>query len=148
MSGHRCETGSTRKAVVLAAGAGSRMRRSDHDRIGPGNREAAREGLKGLIRFHDRPFIDYVIQSLIEAGLDDICLVISSARNRLWEYYEAMAEVLTGAGLAFATQEEPLGTRSQRKPPSSNSFTIQAARITRMMVRNNVILSGSKLRLE
>jgi len=110
MSSHQREGHDTRKAVVLAAGAGSRMRRSDHDRIDPGNREAVRGGLKGLIRFHDRPFIDYVIQSLIDAGLDDICLVISTDRNRLWDYYEAMAEVMTGGRLTFATQDVPRGT--------------------------------------
>ncbi len=110
MSSSQHESRSTRKAVILAAGAGSRMRRGDPDLIDPENREAAREGLKGLIRFHDRPFIDYVIQYLIDAGLDDICLVISAARNRLWDYYEALAEALTEAELVFAIQDEPLGT--------------------------------------
>ncbi len=110
MSTSRDDDCSTRKAVILAAGAGSRMRRSSPEVLDHGNREAVRDGLKGMIRFHNRPFLDYAIQLLIDSGLDDLCLVVSEHRSMLNEYYEAMANAMTESRLCFAVQHEPLGT--------------------------------------
>ncbi|MFC1628737.1 sugar phosphate nucleotidyltransferase [Gemmatimonadota bacterium] len=101
---------STRKAVILAAGAGSRMRRGSPDVLDKDNRGAIRDGLKGMIRFHNRPFLDYALQLLVDAGLDDLCLVVSGQRSMLNEYYETMAGAMTGSRLSFAVQHEPLGT--------------------------------------
>ena len=110
MSSRPSEDRSTRKAVILAAGAGSRMRRSCPDGLEGENREAVRDGLKGMIRFHGRPFLDYAIQLLIDAELDDLCLVVSGHRSSLNEYYEEMAGAMTESQLSFAIQHEPLGT--------------------------------------
>jgi len=110
MSTRSIEDRSTRKAVILAAGAGSRMRRGSPEVLDLENREAVRDGLKGMIRFHDRPFLDYALQLLIDAGLDDFCLVVSSHRSMLNDYYEAMAGAMTESRLSFAIQHEPLGT--------------------------------------
>jgi len=101
----------THRAVVLAAGLGTRMRRgSEAAGLSGANLEAARQGLKGLIRLNGRPFLDYQIQRLIEAGCDEICLVLAPTRTPLHERYERLAERLTDTRLAFAVQAEPLGT--------------------------------------
>jgi len=65
----------TTKAVILARGLGTRMRREDA-RIGLSESQAsaADSGLKGMIPIA-RPFLDYVISALADAGITDVCLI-------------------------------------------------------------------------
>jgi len=111
----KVEKPTTHRAVVLAAGLGTRMRRgSEEADLSGQNRDAARQGLKGLIRLNGRPFLDFQIQRLIEAGCTEICLVLAAGRSALHDRYEHLAERLraerSGIRLAFATQHEPKGT--------------------------------------
>ncbi len=96
------------KAVILAAGLGTRMRRDDHDVELSGQQEAvANTGVKALIPI-DRPFLDYVLTNVADAGFRRICLVIGPDHDELREYYSK----LSGGRLhfEFALQAEPLGT--------------------------------------
>ncbi len=101
----------TCKVIVLAAGLGTRMRR-DSGAIGTAdvNLAAARQGLKGLIRLNGRPFLDFQIQRLIEAGCVEICLVLARERTPMHDRYERLAAALDEIRLAFAVQAEPKGT--------------------------------------
>ena len=58
----------TDKAVILARGLGTRMRKSDADAALDAKQAAAAEtGIKALIPI-DRPFLDYVLHVIAQAG--------------------------------------------------------------------------------
>jgi glucose-1-phosphate thymidylyltransferase len=69
-------------------------------------RDAAGACVSGAI---SRPFLDYSLSALADAGYTDVCLVVAPD-------HEAMAQHYGGPGtprrlrLAFAVQEEPIGT--------------------------------------
>ena len=77
-------------------------------RLGADAAASADRGEKGMIPV-GRPFLDYVLSGLADAGLDQVCLVIGPEHHTIREYY-------TGAGtprrvtLTFAIQAEPRGT--------------------------------------
>ena len=66
-----------RKAVIMARGLGSRMRRaSEGVELTAEQQRAADAGVKAMISLDGRPFLDYVISALADAGFPEICLVI------------------------------------------------------------------------
>lgn len=99
----------TTKAVILARGLGTRMRRGDPRVLLSGSQSAAADdGVKGMIPI-GRPFLDYVISALADAGITDVCLVIGPEHHRIREHYGGEVE-LTRVRVHFAIQERPLGT--------------------------------------
>ncbi len=81
--------GSTRVAVVMAAGKGTRMKT---------------ELPKVLIPVRGRPMIDYVLEALVTAGVDRTIVVVGYQA-------EAVRAELTGrADVEFVLQEKQLGT--------------------------------------
>jgi len=99
------------KAVILAAGLGSRMRRADPAaQLDSAQVRAADSGIKALIPVAgSRPFLDYVLHELAEAGYRRICLVIGPDHSSVRDYYsrDVNARRLT---FVFAVQPKPLGT--------------------------------------
>ncbi|MDO5746817.1 MAG: nucleotidyltransferase family protein [Actinomycetaceae bacterium] len=96
------------KAVVLARGLGTRMRADDPSAdLTDEQAKVAAQGAKGMIDV-GRPFLDYVISALGDAGITDICLVIGPEHDVFRNYYGKMET--TRLRLHFAIQEEPLGT--------------------------------------
>ncbi|HXU44846.1 MAG TPA: NTP transferase domain-containing protein, partial [Thermoanaerobaculia bacterium] len=72
------------KAVVLAAGRGSRMRRPDGGaRLDPTQAAAADAGAKGMVPIATRPFLDYVLSALADAGLSRICFVVRPGEDAI-----------------------------------------------------------------
>ncbi len=71
-------------------------------------RERADAGIKGMIPI-DRPFLDYVITSLADAGMTDVVLVIAPGPNVIRDYFEHDAPPRR-VRVRFAVQAEPLGT--------------------------------------
>lgn len=69
---------------------------------------AADSGVKGMIPI-GRPFLDYLISALADAGILDVCLVIGPEHSRVREYYEREV-ALTRIRVHFAIQDKPLGT--------------------------------------
>jgi dTDP-glucose pyrophosphorylase len=97
------------KAVILARGLGTRMRRGAADvRLDGAQARAADAGLKGMIPV-GRPFLDFVISALADAGYRDVCLVVAPGNSAVRDYYGAEAAP-TRVRLAFAVQQDPLGT--------------------------------------
>jgi glucose-1-phosphate thymidylyltransferase len=97
------------KAVVLARGLGTRMRKDAPDaHLTNGQRAVAEKGVKALIPT-GRPFLDYVLSTLADAGYRRVCLVIGPEHDMMRKYY---GETLQYERIAveFAVQEEPLGT--------------------------------------
>lgn len=97
------------KAVILARGLGTRMRRADaRTRLDAAQAAAADAGTKALIPVGGRPFLDYVLAALATAGVTDACLVIGPEHGAARRYYaEAGRSPLR---MHFAVQAEPIGT--------------------------------------
>ena len=101
----------TTQAVILARGLGTRMRRSDGTTLGEAERAAADAGLKAMmpVGAGARPFLDYVLSSLADAGITEVVLVVAPEHAAAREQY-------TGDGaprrlaLRFAVQDQPRGT--------------------------------------
>lgn len=99
----------TVKAVVLARGLGTRMRRADPAAaLDPAQARQADRGLKAMIPV-GRPFLDYVLSVLADAGCTSVCLVIGPEHGAVREYYGGSARP-TRLSLSFAEQARPLGT--------------------------------------
>lgn len=85
------------------------MRQRDEiARLDPAQEEVAASGVKAMISF-GRPFLDYVLSALADAGLKEVCLVIGPEHAAVREYYTATAPPRR-LRVAFAIQEEPRGT--------------------------------------
>jgi len=96
-------------AAILARGLGSRMRRPDAGVALDAEQSATADaGLKGMIPI-DRPFLDYVMATLADAGIDTVVLVIGPDHDAIRRYYTHTAPP-TRVALRFAVQDEPRGT--------------------------------------
>ena len=97
------------KAVILARGLGTRMRRTD-DRAALDHRQTAvaETGVKALIPL-DRPFLDYVLSALADAGYHWVCLVVAPKYEAIRDYYVEQSPPRR-VRIDFAIQEEPRGT--------------------------------------
>jgi dTDP-glucose pyrophosphorylase len=97
------------KAVVLAAGLGTRMRRPDDAaRLDAAQAAAAERGAKGLVPLGGRPFLDYVISGLADGGVREVCLVVGPRAPEIRAHYADSPPVRIR--VAFAVQSEPRGT--------------------------------------
>jgi glucose-1-phosphate thymidylyltransferase len=68
---------------------------------------AADVGLKAMIPV-GRPFLDYVISALADAGIREACVVVGPGPNAIRDHYAAAEP--ERVRLVFAVQPEPLGT--------------------------------------
>lgn len=99
------------KAVILARGLGTRMQREQTGlQLDAASATAAGEGAKAMIPVAGRPFLDYSLQELIDAGFEQVCLVVAPGRSRLMDYYREVSTRLETVRLSFAIQAEPRGT--------------------------------------
>src|SRR5512141_210353 len=99
----------TTKAVILARGLGTRMRRAADGAALDSNQAAVADtGVKAMIPI-GRPFLDYVLSALADAGIGEVCLVVGPEHDAIRRYYRDEAHV-ERLRIAFATQERPLGT--------------------------------------
>ena len=112
------------RAVILARGLGTRMREATDGALDPDQARAAETGAKAMMPIAgplrdaagslvsgsvSRPFLDYSLSALADAGYTDVCLVVAPDHG-------AMARHYAGPGrprrlhLDFAVQEAPIGT--------------------------------------
>ena len=85
------------------------MRQADASaRLDASQSAAADSGLKAMIPV-GRPFLDYTLASLADAGLTEICLVIGPEHGAIRHHY-TKAPRPTRFRIGFAIQEKPLGT--------------------------------------
>jgi dTDP-glucose pyrophosphorylase len=97
------------KAVIMARGLGTRMRKADESAaLSQDQRNAAGMGVKAMIPI-DRPFLDYVISGLADAGYSEVCLVIGPEHQLIRDYYSIQSPPQR-VRISFAIQEKPLGT--------------------------------------
>ena len=84
------------KAVILAAGEGTRLQPLTESRPKP------------MLPVGNRPLLEHVVEAVIEAGIDDIVLVVGYRRERIQSYFgdgDAW-----GVDIEYAVQEKQLGT--------------------------------------
>lgn len=102
------ETTSLQKAVILARGVGKRMRLADSSAgLSDEQLRAADSGVKALIPI-GRPFLDFVLSALADAGIRSACLVIGPEHASIRDYYNSLAP--RRIQIHFAIQEQPIGT--------------------------------------
>ena len=70
-----------RKAVIPAAGFGTRML------------PAAKSVPKEMLPVLDKPVIQYVVEELVDAGMSDICLVVSGDKKAVEDHFDRHAEL-------------------------------------------------------
>jgi len=98
-----------RSAVIMAGGLGSRMRRRDETATLEASQVAAADaGVKGMIPIK-RPFLDYVLSALADAGITDVLLVIGPSHDAVRQYFTVEAPPHR-VRLRFAVQPAPIGT--------------------------------------
>ncbi|MBA3950065.1 MAG: nucleotidyltransferase family protein [Acidobacteria bacterium] len=97
------------KALVLAAGRGTRMRAAADDATLAAEQAAAADaGHKAMMPLGGRPFLDHVLHSLADAGINDIGLVFSPAHDDARAYGRALPR--SRIRLTLLVQPEPRGT--------------------------------------
>jgi glucose-1-phosphate thymidylyltransferase len=97
------------RAVILARGLGTRMRKPDESaELNRDQLEVASAGVKAMIPI-GRPFLDYVLSGLADAGFSRVCLVIGPEHQLVRDYYLTQAPPKR-VRIDFAIQEKPLGT--------------------------------------
>lgn len=98
----------TLRAVILARGLGTRMRRADGGTTLAGEQAAAADaGLKAMMPIGP-PFIDYIVSALADAGIEEACLVIGPEHGAVRAHFETPEP--RRVRVSFAVQERPLGT--------------------------------------
>jgi dTDP-glucose pyrophosphorylase len=98
----------TLRAVILARGLGTRMRRAEGAPALAGEQASAADaGLKAMMPI-GRPFIDYSLSALADAGIEEACLVIGPEHGGVRAHFEAGGA--RRVRVHFAVQERPLGT--------------------------------------
>jgi glucose-1-phosphate thymidylyltransferase len=86
----------TETAVVLAAGEGSRL--APFTEVRP----------KPMLPIANRPLLEYVIEAVAAAGIEEVVLVVGYKRERIQNYFEDGAD--WGVHIEYAVQESQLGT--------------------------------------
>lgn len=82
-------------AVVLAAGEGTRLRPLTRNRP------------KSMLPAANRPILEYVLDALVEAGVEQICLVVGYKRDRVQDHF---GPTYRDVPLAYVHQEKQLGS--------------------------------------
>ncbi len=97
-------------AVVLARGLGSRMRAPDPGaELTVAQARAADAGLKAMMPVNGRPFLDYVLSALADAGVQNVALIVAPDHEALRHYYSEDAAP-TRLTVDFVVQQEAVGT--------------------------------------
>jgi dTDP-glucose pyrophosphorylase len=100
----------TGRAIVLARGLGTRMRAPDSSvRLTPEQQRAANTGVKAMMPLNGRPFLDFILSSLADAGIPRVALVVAPDHMALQRYYESDAPPAR-IRVDFVVQPEALGT--------------------------------------
>jgi glucose-1-phosphate thymidylyltransferase len=116
----------SRRAVVLARGRGSRMRREDAAaRLDAEQAAAAAAGAKAMMPV-GRPLLEHLLSALAEAGIEEAVLVIGPGQDPIRAHFAANPP--RRLRLVFAVQQEARGTadavRSARAAAGADCFVV------------------------
>ena len=95
------------KAVILARGLGTRMRRADTGAtLSADQAAAADEGIKAMMPIErGRPFLHYILSALADAGVTEMCLVIAPDAKELQRHFHHEM-TLRRVRISFAVQPD------------------------------------------
>lgn len=97
------------RAVVLAAGRGTRLQRTTGDIVlSQPQAAAADRGLKAVVPIQGHPYLAYVLHELADAGYGEVCLVVRGVDDPVAR--TALGLDVHRIRLALAVQAEPRGT--------------------------------------
>jgi glucose-1-phosphate thymidylyltransferase len=106
-------------AVILARGLGTRMQQGTGTGLAPAQAKAAAAGQKGMMPLpgpdgRTRPFLDYVLSALADAGYVEVALVVpplatDGSSSPLRDYYSADGRP-SRVRITFVVQETARGT--------------------------------------
>ena len=71
----------TKTIVILAAGMSSRMKKSIDSDIDDSKADEANKKSKSLITFGDKPFIYFLLKNIVEAGFENVIMVVGKDFN-------------------------------------------------------------------
>ncbi len=98
-----------KKEFIFERGLGTILKKNDDAaQLDSDQAAIAQTGVKALIPI-DRPFLDYVLSALADAGYKQICLVVGPEQHQLRDYYTNEVK-LTRITIDFAVQLKPKGT--------------------------------------
>ena len=130
-----------RKAVILAAGYGTRLL--------PASKAVPKE----MLPLVDRPVIDYIVEEALAAGLDQIIMVTNASKTAIEGYFDRDFEL---ESVLESGQKDALLAAVKRPAEVSIAYVHQKERlgnghavtITRDLVGNvEVLIAGSALAL-
>ncbi len=101
------------KAVILAAGLGTRLR------------PVTDEIPKAMVKVADKPLIDYSLDKLQEAGIQDVCIVVGYLADTIKDYLGDGSS--RDMDISYVVQEEQLGLAhavDQAKESIDDSFVV------------------------
>jgi glucose-1-phosphate thymidylyltransferase len=110
------------KAILLARGLGSRMKHGAAATLTDEQARAAAAGAKGMMpigRATTRPFLDYVLSALADAGCTRVCLVVAPEHAAIRDYYDGPGRP-SRLQLAYAVQ--PIANGTARAVESAEDF--------------------------
>src|SRR6187402_3136096 len=100
----------TTQALVLARGLGTRMRAADPQaKLTTEQQHAAEAGMKAMMPIGGRPFLDYLLNAIADAGIERVGLVVAPVHHALAHNYEVETPP-TRIEINFIVQAEPRGT--------------------------------------
>lgn len=98
------------KAVIMARGLGTRLRKQASAELSEEQQKIAALGLKAMMPLgqQGRPFVEHVISALADAGITEVCLVIGPEHDLVRDHFAALQT--RRVTISFAVQAEALGT--------------------------------------
>ena len=108
MFGQQFRKGAGRPAAPGQLGVERRKPGRDARQFDARQAAVAQTGVKALIPI-DRPFLDYVLHVVAQAGYRRVCFVIGAEHNQIRDYYTKTIQAKR-LEFSFAIQEKPLGT--------------------------------------
>ena len=99
----------TSRAVVLARGLGTRMREADPAvTLTPEQQRSADAGLKPMVPVNGRPFLEYVLGAIADAGLRHVGLIVAPDHHLIRRHFDEHAP--SRLSISYLVQPEALGT--------------------------------------
>lgn len=97
------------RAIVLARGLGTRMRSDDPDApLTAEQRRAADAGMKAMMPVAGRPFLDFLLSALADAGIRHVGIVVAPDHDELRRHYRGNPPVRLS--IDFLVQPAARGT--------------------------------------